>query len=164
MTWLESWYNADGGELPRFVPYHRWFGPRTRSFERVVEAAFDAHDALACGDGMRPSAVGWRSRTVRSRMALAVGCAAAGIAVPIRFSIACVVADNSSLRRRNVWASVTCSGCGDRRKAVMISIDRVSKSWDQGRTYAVRELSLEVSQRRSARSARWLGLGQDPRR
>ena len=30
--WLEQWYNRGGLEPPGYVPYHRWFGPRTFSF------------------------------------------------------------------------------------------------------------------------------------
>ncbi|RMF41118.1 MAG: hypothetical protein D6753_10215 [Planctomycetota bacterium] len=31
-AFLEQWYNADGGEAPRFVPYHHWFGPRSKTY------------------------------------------------------------------------------------------------------------------------------------
>ncbi len=31
-AFLERWYNADGGESPVFVPYHRWFGPRSGNY------------------------------------------------------------------------------------------------------------------------------------
>jgi long-chain-fatty-acid--[acyl-carrier-protein] ligase len=30
--WLEAWYNAGGPEMPKFVPYHLLFGPRTYRF------------------------------------------------------------------------------------------------------------------------------------
>lgn len=30
--WLESWYNADGGDTPTYVPYHFLFGPREFEF------------------------------------------------------------------------------------------------------------------------------------
>lgn len=31
-AFLESWYDADGGQTPQFVPYHRLFGPREGHF------------------------------------------------------------------------------------------------------------------------------------
>ncbi len=58
-AWLESWYNADGGENPQHVPYHPWFGRRTRGFGRLVDAACHSHDQPSANSA---SALGWRSR------------------------------------------------------------------------------------------------------
>jgi acyl-CoA synthetase (AMP-forming)/AMP-acid ligase II/1-acyl-sn-glycerol-3-phosphate acyltransferase/acyl carrier protein len=37
--WLESWFNADGGEQPTFVPYHFLFGERDHEYPPPVRAA-----------------------------------------------------------------------------------------------------------------------------
>jgi hypothetical protein len=37
---LEEWYNREGPETPSFVPYHRWFGPRTVVFPRSAGSVF----------------------------------------------------------------------------------------------------------------------------
>lgn len=34
--YLEGYYNEDGGEEPKFVPYHHWFGARRFDFESVA--------------------------------------------------------------------------------------------------------------------------------
>ena len=36
---LEAWYNREGPESPRFVPYHRWLGPRDFRFPTSAHAA-----------------------------------------------------------------------------------------------------------------------------
>ena len=36
--YLERWYNLPGREPPTFVPYHRWFGPRTFQFPETAAA------------------------------------------------------------------------------------------------------------------------------
>ena len=36
--YLEAWYNRGDPELPRFVPYHRWFGPREYRFPDLNKA------------------------------------------------------------------------------------------------------------------------------
>jgi long-chain-fatty-acid--[acyl-carrier-protein] ligase len=37
--WLEKWYNPEGPEKPKFVPYHFLFGPRTYEYPEIEEAA-----------------------------------------------------------------------------------------------------------------------------
>ncbi|MEZ6075354.1 MAG: phosphopantetheine-binding protein [Pirellulaceae bacterium] len=36
-AYLEQWYNADGGEEPQFVRYHRWFGPSQGNFQASAQ-------------------------------------------------------------------------------------------------------------------------------
>jgi acyl-CoA synthetase (AMP-forming)/AMP-acid ligase II/acyl carrier protein len=38
-TWLERWYEADGGERPTFVPYHAFIGPRHYTFPPPIRIA-----------------------------------------------------------------------------------------------------------------------------
>jgi acyl-CoA synthetase (AMP-forming)/AMP-acid ligase II/1-acyl-sn-glycerol-3-phosphate acyltransferase/acyl carrier protein len=35
--WFEAWYNADGSEPPKYVPYHFLFGPRTYEFPTISD-------------------------------------------------------------------------------------------------------------------------------
>lgn len=48
--YLEQWYNGDGGEMPRYVPYHRFLGRRSRRFANDplldTQAADDASTRL----------------------------------------------------------------------------------------------------------------------
>lgn len=55
--WLEAWYNADGGEYPRTVPYHRWW--RRRRSEAVGDDQLRRAVAAAVGaaaEGTLPGA------------------------------------------------------------------------------------------------------------
>jgi long-chain-fatty-acid--[acyl-carrier-protein] ligase len=36
--WLEKWYDPEGPQAPTFVPYHFWFGPRTRDYPQPPSA------------------------------------------------------------------------------------------------------------------------------
>ncbi|MBX3423364.1 MAG: 1-acyl-sn-glycerol-3-phosphate acyltransferase [Pirellulaceae bacterium] len=38
---LERWYNADGGQPPKFVRYHRWFGPRQGNYQSAIQPTID---------------------------------------------------------------------------------------------------------------------------
>lgn len=41
-TYLESWYNIDGGQEPKFVRYHHLFGPTAGSYAKgIAEANYD---------------------------------------------------------------------------------------------------------------------------
>lgn len=39
--WFEAWYNADGPEQPKYVPYHFLFGPRSYEFPPLAYSAVD---------------------------------------------------------------------------------------------------------------------------
>jgi long-chain-fatty-acid--[acyl-carrier-protein] ligase len=53
--WLESWYNAEGPEAPKFVPYHFLCGPRTYQFPEPPRAPVvsDLQIKPATKDGVR---------------------------------------------------------------------------------------------------------------
>ncbi len=55
--WLEDWYNADGGEMPRYVPYHPWLRSREPVWDQAVSATIFAGPAFRSA----PAALGWRS-------------------------------------------------------------------------------------------------------
>ncbi len=38
---LEQWYNADGGQPPKFVRYHHWIGPRQGNFQPALRVPVD---------------------------------------------------------------------------------------------------------------------------
>lgn len=61
-AFLESWYNQDGGQEPKFVRYHPWFGPSQGDFGKAIgEADYDL-------EKIKPKTIGLVNDLIQSHL------------------------------------------------------------------------------------------------